>query len=121
LAAASVRRRSTKRCPKGLALIPGNERPVVVHQAGEKHLEQLQSNYEAAGVRANCVAFIDDMAGAYEWADLVICRAGALTVAELAAAGVASILVPFPHAVDDHQTSNARFVAGRRRHPAAAE
>ena len=64
-----------------------------------------------AGVRANCVAFIDDMAGAYEWADLVLCRAGALTVAELAAAGVASILVPFPHAVDDHQTSNAKFLA----------
>jgi UDP-N-acetylglucosamine--N-acetylmuramyl-(pentapeptide) pyrophosphoryl-undecaprenol N-acetylglucosamine transferase len=82
-----------------------------VHQAGGKHLENLQANYAAAGVRANCVAFIDDMAGAYEWADLVLCRSGALTVAELAAAGVASILVPFPHAVDDHQTSNAKFLA----------
>jgi UDP-N-acetylglucosamine:LPS N-acetylglucosamine transferase len=67
------------------------------------------------------VAFIEDMAGAYEWADLVICRAGALTVAELAAAGVASLLVPFPHAVDDHQTSNARFLSNARGgHPAAA-
>jgi len=97
--------------PKGLALLAESERPQVVHQSGEKHLEQLQDNYQAAGVRANCVAFIDDMAGAYEWADLVLCRAGALTVAELAAAGVASILVPYPHAVDDHQTANARFLA----------
>ena len=80
-------------------------------QAGAKHLEQLQHNYQAAGVQAHCVAFIDDMAGAYEWADLVICRAGALTVAELAAAGVASILVPFPYAVDDHQTANAKFLS----------
>lgn len=97
--------------PKGLALIPEAERPVVVHQAGEKHLATLEANYAAAGVRANCVAFIQDMAGAYEWADLVLCRSGALTVAELAAAGVASILVPFPHAVDDHQTANAKFLS----------
>lgn len=97
--------------PKGLALLDEAQRPQVVHQSGEKHLQQLKDNYQAAGVQAHCVAFIDDMAGAYEWADLVICRAGALTVAELAAAGVASILVPFPHAVDDHQTSNARFLA----------
>ena len=97
--------------PKGLSLISEAERPVVVHQAGEKHLATLEANYAAAGVRANCVAFIEDMAGAYAWADLVLCRAGALTVAELAAAGVASILVPFPHAVDDHQTANAKFLA----------
>ena len=97
--------------PKGLALIPEAQRPTVVHQAGEKHLAALEANYAAAGVRANCVAFIQDMAGAYEWADLVLCRAGALTVAELAAAGAASMLVPFPHAVDDHQTSNARFLS----------
>ena len=97
--------------PKGLALLSEDERPQVVHQAGTKHLDQLIENYAAAGVKANCVAFIDDMAGAYEWADLVLCRSGALTVAELAAAGVASILVPFPHAVDDHQTYNAKFLA----------
>ncbi len=97
--------------PQALALIPLDQRPEVVHQSGEKHLAKLQAGYAAAGVKANCVAFIADMAGAYEWADLVICRAGALTVAELAAAGVASILVPFPHAVDDHQTGNARFLA----------
>ncbi|OIQ96511.1 UDP-N-acetylglucosamine transferase [mine drainage metagenome] len=97
--------------PLALALLPEAERPRVVHQSGERHLEALQQNYRAAGVKADCVAFIEDMAGAYAWADLVICRAGALTVAELAAAGVASILIPFPHAVDDHQSGNARFLA----------
>jgi UDP-N-acetylglucosamine--N-acetylmuramyl-(pentapeptide) pyrophosphoryl-undecaprenol N-acetylglucosamine transferase len=96
--------------PQGMALLGAAELPQIVHQAGEKHLEALKANYAAAGVQAHCVPFIEDMAGAYEWADLVICRSGALTVAELAAAGVASILVPFPHAVDDHQTGNARFL-----------
>lgn len=96
--------------PKGIGLLPSGERPQIVHQAGEKHIESLKANYLAMGVPAHCVPFIEDMAGAYEWADLVICRAGALTVAELAAAGVASILVPFPHAVDDHQTGNAKFL-----------
>ena len=99
--------------PKGLALIAEADRPSVRHQAGEKHLATLQANYAAAGVRGDCVAFIEDMAGAYAWADVVICRSGALTVAELAAAGVASVLVPFPHAVDDHQTFNAAFLAER--------
>lgn len=96
--------------PQGMALLGANELPQIVHQAGEKHIEALKAAYAASGVSAHCVSFIDDMAGAYEWADLVICRAGALTVAELAAAGVASILVPFPHAVDDHQTGNAKFL-----------
>jgi UDP-N-acetylglucosamine--N-acetylmuramyl-(pentapeptide) pyrophosphoryl-undecaprenol N-acetylglucosamine transferase len=97
--------------PQGLALIPEENRPDIVHQAGEKHLAALSASYAAAGVRADCVAFIEDMAGAYAWADLVLCRAGASTVAELAAAGVASVLVPFPHAVDDHQRANAKFLA----------
>ena len=97
--------------PIGISLIEHNKRPKIVHQAGEKHLARLEENYAKAGIQANCVAFIEDMAGAYEWADLVLCRAGALTVAELAACGVASILVPFPHAVDDHQTFNAKFLA----------
>lgn len=97
--------------PAGIALLPEDERPVIVHQSGEKQIDALKANYEKAGVSANCVAFIEDMAGAYEWADIVICRAGALTIAELAAAGVGSILVPYPHAVDDHQTENARFLA----------
>jgi UDP-N-acetylglucosamine--N-acetylmuramyl-(pentapeptide) pyrophosphoryl-undecaprenol N-acetylglucosamine transferase len=96
--------------PPMLALIPREERPEVWHQAGEKHLAALETAYAQAGVTARLVPFIEDMSLAYGWADVVICRAGALTVAELAAAGVASILVPFPHAVDDHQTSNARYL-----------
>jgi UDP-N-acetylglucosamine--N-acetylmuramyl-(pentapeptide) pyrophosphoryl-undecaprenol N-acetylglucosamine transferase len=83
----------------------------VVHQAGEKHLATLEQNYLACGVRGELIAFIDDMARRYAEADVVICRAGAVTVAELSAGGMASILVPFPHAVDDHQTANARFLA----------
>jgi UDP-N-acetylglucosamine--N-acetylmuramyl-(pentapeptide) pyrophosphoryl-undecaprenol N-acetylglucosamine transferase len=97
--------------PKALALM--DEKPLVVHQAGEKHLDSLKKNYEEAGVKGELVAFIDDMAIRYAAADLVICRAGAVTVAELSAAGMASVLVPFPHAVDDHQTANARFLSGR--------
>lgn len=97
--------------PQALALIPESERPEVVHQSGEKQLETLRAAYAAVNVKAHAVSFIEDMAGAYAWADLVICRAGALTIAELSAAGVASILVPFPHAVDDHQTANARFLS----------
>ena len=96
--------------PQAMALLAADEQPQIVHQAGEKHIEALKANYAAVGVQAHCVSFIEDMAGAYEWADLVICRSGALTVAELAAVGVASILVPFPHAVDDHQTGNAKFL-----------
>ena len=96
--------------PRALALLPAETRPEVTHQSGAKHLETLQQAYAAAGVRAETFAFIDDMAKRYGEADVVICRAGALSVAELACAGVASILVPFPHAVDDHQTSNAKFL-----------
>lgn len=98
--------------PAGLALLPEAERPRVIHQSGEKQIDALRENYAQAGVAADCVAFIEDMAAAYAWADIVICRAGALTIAELAAAGVGSILVPYPHAVDDHQTANARFLSG---------
>ena len=97
--------------PQSLALIDPSRRPIVTHQAGARHLDALQANYAAAGVEAETVAFIDDMAARYADADLVICRAGALTVSELAAAGLASVLVPYPHAVDDHQTCNARFLA----------
>jgi len=97
--------------PKALSLL--QERPVVVHQAGEKHIDTLKKNYAAAGVQGELVAFIDDMARRYAEADLVVCRAGAVTVAELSAGGMASILVPFPYAVDDHQTANARFLADR--------
>jgi len=83
----------------------------VTHQAGAQHVESLRQAYSAAGLQAKTPAFIEDMAAAYAEADLVVCRAGATTVAEIAVAGVASILVPFPHAVDDHQTVNARFLA----------
>lgn len=97
--------------PRALALL--ERRAQVVHQSGEKHLETLRAHYAAAGVQGELVAFIDDMARRYAEADLVICRAGAVTIAELSAGGMASILVPFPHAVDDHQTANARFLADR--------
>ncbi|MFM9913636.1 MAG: undecaprenyldiphospho-muramoylpentapeptide beta-N-acetylglucosaminyltransferase [Methylophilaceae bacterium] len=97
--------------PQALAQLPLDNRPEIIHQAGVKHIEQLQSYYKEANVSADTRAFIDDMATMYGWCDVVICRAGALTIAELAAAGVASILVPFPHAVDDHQTGNARYLA----------
>jgi UDP-N-acetylglucosamine--N-acetylmuramyl-(pentapeptide) pyrophosphoryl-undecaprenol N-acetylglucosamine transferase len=96
--------------PQAIALIPASQRPRVIHQSGARHLDSLREHYRAAGVDGETLAFIDDMAARYANADLVICRAGALTVAELAAAGVASVLVPFPHAVDDHQTHNARFL-----------
>jgi UDP-N-acetylglucosamine--N-acetylmuramyl-(pentapeptide) pyrophosphoryl-undecaprenol N-acetylglucosamine transferase len=95
--------------PKAISLL--SDRPVVVHQSGEKHLETLKGQYINAGVAGELVAFINDMARRYAEADLVICRAGAVTVAELSAGGMASVLVPFPHAVDDHQTANARFLA----------
>jgi len=97
--------------PRALTLIPAGERPRVTHQSGARQIDQLRAAYAAAGAEAELVPFIDDMAARYATADLVLCRAGALTVAELAAAGVAGVLVPFPHAVDDHQTGNARFLA----------
>ncbi len=96
--------------PAALAKMPSATRPAVIHQCGEKHLINARKAYQQAGVDADIKAFIDDMAAAYAQADLVICRAGALTVAEVAAAGVASILVPFPYAVDDHQTANAQVL-----------
>lgn len=97
--------------PRALALLPAERRPLVTHQSGAQHLEALIEAYSAAGVEAKARAFIDDIAGAYAEADLVVCRCGATTIAEIAAAGVAGVLVPYPHAVDDHQTANARFLA----------
>jgi len=96
--------------PAALALVPAAERPEVRHQAGGALQAVAEQAYRDAGVTVQLHPFIEDMAAAYGWADLVLCRAGALTVAELAAAGVGSILVPFPYAVDDHQTANARFL-----------
>jgi len=97
--------------PRALALIPNDVRPSVLHQAGGKNLESLRLNYSNAKVKGDLVAFIEDIARCYAEADLVICRAGAMTVSELAAGGIASVLVPFPYAVDDHQTANARFLS----------
>ena len=96
--------------PQALARLPADERPQVIHQSGEKQIDELRANYAAAGVESTCTPFIDDTASAYADADLVIARAGASTVTELAAVGAASLLVPFPAAVDDHQTHNARFL-----------
>ncbi len=100
--------------PKALAMLPPDSRPSVTHQSGKAHSQALADAYREAGVNATLVDFIDDMASAYANADLVICRAGAMTVSELAAVGVASLLVPFPFAVDDHQTTNARFLADQQ-------
>ena len=100
--------------PQALALLPVDSRPLVVHQAGAKNIETLQAAYAVAAVPAELRPYIEDMAAEYAAADVVICRAGAMTVAELSAAGVASVLVPFPHAVDDHQTANARYLSSRQ-------
>lgn len=97
--------------PRALALLPDAQRPQVTHQSGTKHIDALRKAYAVARVEADALAFIDDMAGAYANADLVICRAGAMTVAEVACAGVAALFVPFPFAVDDHQTANAAFLS----------
>ena len=97
--------------PEALAELPPEVRPEVWHQAGKRNIESAQKAYREACIEARVVSFISDMAEAYRWADLVICRSGAMTIAELAAAGVASILVPFPFAVDDHQTANAHYLS----------
>ncbi len=96
--------------PRALALIPAERRPQVIHQSGAAQLEALRASYAAAGVQAELTPFIDDTATAFAEADLIVCRAGASTVTEIAAVGAAAIFVPFPAAVDDHQTANARFL-----------
>lgn len=96
--------------PQAMALLPESQRPNLLHQSGRNKLAQLQHQYAECGVKAECVEFITDMVSAYREADLVICRAGALTIAELTAAGLGAILVPYPHAVDDHQTANAQYM-----------
>ena len=96
--------------PKALLELSENERPAILHQTGEKQIESTKNDYESMGIEANLTPFIKDMAAAYAWADVVLCRAGALTVAELCAAGLGAVFVPFPHAVDDHQTANANFM-----------
>jgi len=96
--------------PLALARIPEAQRPQVIHQSGAKQIDALREAYRAAGVQAELTPFIDDTATAFAEADLIICRAGASTVTEIAAVGAAAVYVPFPFAVDDHQTTNARFL-----------
>ena len=100
-----------KLLPEAVAQLPVELRPEIFHQAGKNHDEVTATRYREAGVEATVQPFIKDMAHAYGWADLVVCRAGALTVSELAAAGLPSLLVPLPHAIDDHQTRNADYLA----------
>lgn len=95
--------------PAAIAMLDAAVRPQIIHQAGERHIQQARDAYAKHGVRADVRAFIDDMAEAYGWADLVVCRSGALTVSELAAAGLPAVFVPFAAAIDDHQTFNARY------------
>ncbi len=97
--------------PVAVAALPDPDMVQVRHQAGERNLEAARAGYQSAGLAIVPESFIEDMAGAYAWADLVVCRAGAMTISELAAAGTPSILVPFPFAVDDHQTRNAEFLS----------
>ena len=98
--------------PALLTSMPEDERPQVWHQAGMNNIEQAAELYRQAGLEVQLTPYIEDMAEAYAWADLVICRAGAMTVSEVAAAGVAAVFVPYPHAVDDHQTRNAHYLSG---------
>ena len=97
--------------PQALALLASDQPLLVRHQTGKKQVEQTRQRYQELGLTVDVQPFISDMAEAYGWADLVICRSGALTVSELAAAGVASVLVPYPFAVDDHQTANGRYLS----------
>lgn len=99
--------------PAALALLAQSARPQVRHQCGRAHQAVTEKAYSVAGVEVGIEPFIADMAEAYGWADMVICRAGALTVAELTAAGVGALLVPYPHAIDDHQTKNGEWLVGQ--------
>jgi UDP-N-acetylglucosamine--N-acetylmuramyl-(pentapeptide) pyrophosphoryl-undecaprenol N-acetylglucosamine transferase len=100
--------------PRALALLPASARPQVIHQSGRQHIDPVREIYASAGIDARCEPFVEDMASELAAADLVVCRAGATTLAELAAVGVGSILVPFPHAIDDHQTRNAEALTRAR-------
>jgi UDP-N-acetylglucosamine--N-acetylmuramyl-(pentapeptide) pyrophosphoryl-undecaprenol N-acetylglucosamine transferase len=97
--------------PQAVALLPIAQRPRITHQSGEKQIDALRANYAAVGVDATLTPFIDNTAAAFAQADLIVCRAGASTVTEIAAVGAAAVFVPFPSAVDDHQTANARFLS----------
>ena len=100
--------------PKAIAKLPAELRPAIKHQSGEKQFPDTAKAYLTSGVTAEVMPFIHEMDKAYAWADMVLCRAGALTVAELCATGLGAILIPYPHAVDDHQTANASFMVGQQ-------
>ncbi len=97
--------------PKAVLTMPESMRPIIRHQAGVRAREKVDASYKALGIQAEVIPFLDEMAAAYSWSDLVIARSGAMTVAELAAVGLPAILVPFPYAIDDHQTANAQYLA----------
>lgn len=97
--------------PQAVAAMATEQRPILVHQTGQAHCETVQAQYDALGVEAQVVPFIDEVAAAMANADVIICRAGAMTVAEVAAVGVAALFIPLPHAIDDHQTANARYLS----------
>lgn len=99
--------------PRALSGFKKEERPEVMHQTGDKHFDEVLKTYLSMNIEADLKPFIKDMAAAYAWADVVLCRAGALTVSELCAVGLGAIFVPFPYAVDDHQTANASFMVER--------
>lgn len=100
--------------PLSIKKIHPKNRPTIIHQSGEKHFEELKTNYKKYGIKADCRAYLDQIEKVYEWADLVIARAGALTISEFSAAGIASILVPFPFAVDNHQFYNAKYLSDKK-------
>ncbi|MSQ80697.1 MAG: undecaprenyldiphospho-muramoylpentapeptide beta-N-acetylglucosaminyltransferase, partial [Candidatus Methylopumilus sp.] len=100
--------------PLSIQQIHNKKRPIIIHQSGEKHDKELKATYKKYGVKADCRAYLNNIEKMYEWADLVIARAGALTVSEFSSAGIASILVPFPFAVDNHQFYNAKYLSDKK-------
>ncbi len=96
--------------PEAFSLLPEEQHPELLHQCGRGQAASVQNDYDARGIHAKCCDFVEDMTAVYRDSDILICRAGALTIAELTAAGVGALLIPFPHAVDDHQTANARYM-----------
>ena len=100
--------------PLSVQQINPKNRPMIIHQSGERHFQDLKWTYKKSGIQANCMAYLDNIEKMYEWADLVISRAGALTVSEFSVAGIPSILVPFPFAVDNHQFYNAKYLSDKK-------
>lgn len=100
--------------PESIQQINIKKRPLIIHQSGEKHYQELKAIYKKCEVKSDCRAYLDDIDKVYTWADLVVARAGALTISEFSAAGIASLLVPFPFAVDNHQFYNAKYLSDKK-------